>query len=238
MDMNSEQELVEHVTVDNDDEADSLCEMEESLELTGMCPTENVTVTATTYYERDVDIEELLRDTPEPTNHELTTQDSVADLTNGLDTKELQNSLLIEERKTLEKISEMERNKEMLSVLKEQIRTMLGSILERLKATKYHYDKVETLMWIPSDITVQMGEWQKEWLEQEYEVWKELCKTLNDNWKCNEYKKILEDCSEDFEEEDLEIVKECKRLETYLEAKRKKILETGEEKYRKAGIDI
>ena len=86
------------MTVDNDDETDSLCEMEESQELTGTCPTENVTVTATTYYERDVDIEELLRDTPEPTNHELTTQDAVADLTNGLDTKELQNSLLIEER--------------------------------------------------------------------------------------------------------------------------------------------
>ena len=77
----------------------------------------------------------------------------------------------------------MERNKEMLSVLKEQIRTMLRSILKRLKDTKSHYDKVETLTWIPSDITVQMGEWQKEWLEQEYEVWKELCKTLNNNWK-------------------------------------------------------
>jgi len=73
MDMDSEQELIEHVTVDGDDEADSLCEMEESLELTGTCPTENVTVTATTHYERDVDIEELLRDTPEPTTTEITT---------------------------------------------------------------------------------------------------------------------------------------------------------------------
>ena len=238
MDMNSEQESVEHVTVDKDDEAASLCEMEESLELTGTCSTGNVTVTATAYYERDVDIEEFLRDTPEPTNYELTTQDSVEDFTNGLNTMELQNNLEIEERKTLEKISEMERNKEMLSVIKEQIRTMLRLILNRLKDTKYHFDKVETLTWIPSDITVHMGKWEKEWLEHEYEVWKELSKTLNNDWKWDEYKKTLEDCSEDFEEEDWEIMKECKRLETYLEAKRKKLLETGEEKFRKAGIDI
>ena len=113
MDMDSEHELVEHV--DGDDEADSLWEIEESLELTETCPTENVTVTATTCYEKDVDIEELLCDTPEPTNPESTTEDSVEDLTNGLGTKELQNILLIEEKKTLAKISEMEINKEMLS---------------------------------------------------------------------------------------------------------------------------
>ena len=54
MDMDSEHELVEHVN--GDDEADILWEIEESLELTETCPTENLTVTATTCYEKDVDI--------------------------------------------------------------------------------------------------------------------------------------------------------------------------------------
>ena len=236
MDMDSEHELVEHV--DGDDEADSLWEIEESLELTETCPTENVTVTATTCYEKDVDIEELLCDTPEPTNPESTTEDSVEDLTNGLGTKELQNILLIEEKKTLAKISEMEINKEMLSELKEKIRTGLRLILENLKNTKSNFDKVETLTWETSKIPVQIGKWEKECLEQEYELWREICKTLENRRKWEEYKKIFEDCWEDFEEEDLEIIEECERLGVHMETQRVKIFKTGEKYFRKAGMNI
>jgi len=192
--------------------------------------------TATSNYKRDIDVEELLRDTPEPRNHEVTTQDSVEDLTNKWDSKELQNSILIEEKKTLEKVSEMESNKELLSKLKEQIRTMLGLILERLETRKTYYDEVETLPWFQPEIIAQMVKCEKELIKQEYEKWKELRKTLNDDWKRDN--EIIEDYLEDFDEEDLELMKECKRLENYLETKKEKLLESGEEFFRKAGLNI
>ena len=242
MNMDSEEELVEHVTVDGNDETDSLCEMEESLELTGTRSTASLPSTATPTYERDVDIEELLRDTPEPTNHEVTTQDSVEDITNKLNSKELQLILLIEERETLEKISgiksEIERKKEMLSKVNGQIRIMLESVLENLETTKSHYDDVEAIKWIKTEDTAQIGRCEKELVEQAYQSWKELCKTLNDKWKWDKYKEILDECSKAFEEEDLEIIKECKRLETYLETKLEKILKNGEEYFRAAGLNI
>ena len=236
MNMDSEEELVEHVTVDGCNETDSLCEMEKSLELTGTRSTASLPGTATSNYERDVDIEELLLDTPEPTNHEVTTQDSVEDLTNKWDSKELQNSILIEEKETLEKVSEMEEKKELLSKLKEQIRTMLGLILEKLETRKIYYDEVENLPWCQPEIKAQMVRCEKESIEQEYEIWKELRKTLNDDWKRDN--KIMEEYMEDFEEADLEVVKECKRLENYLKTKKEKLLEASTAYFRKAGLNI
>ena len=76
MNMDSEEELVEHVTVDGYNETDSLCEMEESLELTGTRSTAALTVAATTSYKKDVDIEKLLLNTTEPTTIEFTTDKS------------------------------------------------------------------------------------------------------------------------------------------------------------------
>ena len=242
MDMDSEQELIEHVTVDGDDEADSLCEMEESLELTGTCPTENVTVTATTYYERDVDIEELLRDTPEPTTTEITTDRSHI--------RELLNLMLIEEKKRLALMKKMEMEKEMESEVKENIRTGIRLILECLKNTKSYFDIIETmpmyqkweenntLTWEKFKNPVQNNEWEEKYLEQEYEIWMEICQTLENRRKWKDYKIIIENFWEDFEEEDLDILKECRRLGIHMETQREKIMKTGEEYFRKAGINI
>ena len=146
------------------------------------------------------------------------------------------------ERETLEQISgiksEMERKKEMLSKVNGQILIMLESILENLEITKYHYDAVEAIKFIKTEDTAQIGSCEKELVEEAYQSWKELCKTLNEKWKWDEYKEILDECSRAFEEEDLEIIKECKRLETYLETKLEKILKSGEEYFRAAGLNI
>ena len=213
MDMDSEHKLVGHV--DGNDEADNLCEIKASSELT---QTENMTITATTYYEKDVDIEEILCDTPEPTNHESTTEDSDEDLTDGSHTRETLKILLIDENKRLVKISKMEMEMEMESQLKEKIRT--GLRLKCLSNTKSHFDMVETmpiyqklmedkspLAWETSNIPVQISKWEKKYLEQEYEIWIEICKTLENRRKWEEYKIIFENYWEDLEEEDMEIIK-------------------------------
>ena len=189
--------------------------------VTGTISQASLLGTAPSNYDRDIDIEEPLRNNQEPTNHGVTSLDSVEDLTNKWDSKELQNSILIEEKKTLGKVSEMEENKELRSKLKEQLRTMLGLILEKLESRKIYYDEVENLPWLQPE-TVKC---ERKLIEQEYEIWKELRKTLNDDWKENI--KLIEDYLEDFEEEDLELMKECKRLENYLETKLEKILKSG-----------
>ena len=200
--------------------------------VTGTISQASLLGTAPSNYDRDIDIEEPLRNNQEPTNHGVTSLDSVEDLTNKWDSKELQNSILIEEKKTLGKVSEMEENKELRSKLKEQIRIMLGLLLGKLERRKTYYNEVETLPWLQPE----MVKWEKKVIEQEYEIWKELRKTLNDDWK--EDIKLVEDHLEDFEEEDLELMKECKRLENYLETKLEKILKSGEEYFREAGINI
>jgi len=197
--------------------------------LTGTSSQASLLGTATSNHERDIDMEET-------TNHEVTTLDSVEDLTNKWDSKELQNSILIEEKKTLEKVSEMEEKKELLPTLNEQIRTMLGLILEKREIRKIYYDKVETLPWFQPEIIAQMVKCEKESIEQEYEIWKELRKTLNDDWKRDN--EIIEEYLEDFEEEDLELMKECKRLENYLKTKKEKLVEASTAYFRKAGLNI
>jgi len=197
--------------------------------LTGTNSQESLLGTATSNHERDIDMEK-------PTNHEVTTLDSVEDLTNKWDSKELQNSIFVEENKTLGKVSEMEEKKELLSNLNEQIRTMLRLILEKLEIRKIYYDKVETLPWFQPEIIAQMVKCEKESIEQEYEIWKELRKTLNDDWKRDN--EIIEEYLEDFEEEDLELMKECKRLENYLKTKKEKLLEASTAYFRKAGLNI
>ena len=194
--------------------------------VTGTISQASLLGTAPSNYDRDIDIEEPLRNNQEPTNHGVTSPDSVEDLTNKWDSKELQNSILIEEKKTLGKVSEMEENKELRSKLKEQIRIMLGLLLGKLERRKTYYNEVETLPWLQPE----MVKWERKVIEQEYEIWKELRKTLNDDWK--EDIKLVEDHLEDFEEEDLELMKECKRLENYLETKLEKILKSGEEYFR------
>ena len=235
--MDSEHELVEHVN--GNDEADNLCEIEESLELAGMCATESMTVAATTYYEKDVDIEELLCDTPEPSNHESTTEDSVEDSTDESNSKELLKVLLIEGKKRLAVISDMERKEEKrLSELKKELRTLLGLILESLRINKSRFDEAETLTWDTSDIPERIGKLEKVLLEQEYELWKKLWENLDSRQKWEEYNKILGDCWEDFEEEDLKIMEECESLGVQMETQRAKMLKAGEEYFRKAGIII
>jgi len=209
--------------------------------LTGTSSQASLLGTATSNHERDIDMEELLRDTPKPTNHEVN-QDSVVDLTINLNSKELQLILLNVEKETLEQISgiksEMERKKEMLAKVNGQILIMLESILENLETAKSHYDEVEAIKFIKTEDTAQIGSCEKELVEEAYQSWKELCKTLNEKWKWDKYKEILDECSKAFEEEDLEIIKECKRLETYLETKLEKILKSGEEYFRAAGLNI
>ena len=168
-DTDSECKSVKHVN--GDDEAVNIYGIEESLELTQMCPTENMAVTATTYYEKDVDIEELLCDTPEPTNPEPTTEASAEDLTDGLDRWAMLNRILVDEKKTLTRIVEME------SDLKEKIRTGLRLVLECLRDTKSNLDELETMSiyqrWkedkLPltseaSKTPVQISEWEKEYI--------------------------------------------------------------------------
>ena len=197
--------------------------------LTGTSSQASLLGTATSNHERDIDMEET-------TNHEVTTLDSVEDLTNKWDSKELQNSILIEEKKTLEKVSEMEEKKELLPTLNEQIRIMLGLILEKREIRKIYYDKVETLPWFQPEIMAQMVKCEKKTIQLEYEIWKELRKTLNDDWKRDN--EIIEEYLEDFEEEDLEVMKECKRLENYLKTKKEKLLEASTAYFRKAGLNI
>ena len=197
--------------------------------LTGTSSQASLLGTATSNHERDIDMEEI-------TNHEVTTLDSIEDLTNKWDSKELQNSILIEEKKTLEKVSEMEEKKKLLPKLNEQIRIMLGLILEKREIRKIYYDKVETLPWFQPEIKAQMVKCEKKTIQLEYEIWKELRKTLNDDWKRDN--KIMEEYMEDFEEADLEVVKECKRLESYLKTKKEKILEASTAYFRKAGLNI
>ena len=144
----------------------------------------------------------------------------------------MQNSILIEEKKTLGKVSEMEENKELRSKLKEQIRIMLGLLLGKLERRKTYYNEVETLPWLQPE----MVKWERKVIEQEYEIWKELRKTLNDDWKRDN--KIIEEYMEDFEEEGLELMKECKRLENYLKTKKEKLLEASTAYFRKAGLNI
>ena len=126
MDMDSEHESVGHV--DGDDEADNLCEIEDCLELI-----QPETVTATTYYEKDVDIEELLCDTPEPTNPESTTEASAPAVNLNLDSKEKLNNLISIENKELAKISEREPEQLITSkkTLDEQILEMETNLKER-----------------------------------------------------------------------------------------------------------
>jgi len=204
--------------------------------VTGTISQASLLGTAPSNYDRDIDIEEPLRNNQEPTNHGVTSPDSVEDLTNKWDSKELQNSILIEEKKTLGKVSEMEEKKELLSNLNEQIRTMLRLILEKLEIRKIYYDKVETLPWFQPEIMAQMVKCEKKTIQLEYEIWKELRKTLNDDWKRDN--EIIEEYLEDFEEEDLELMKECKRLENYLKTKKEKLLEASTAYFRKAGLNI
>jgi len=242
MDMNSEQELAEHVTVDKNDEETSLCEMEESLELTGTCSTGNVTVAATAYYERDVDIEELLCDTPEPETTEITTDRSHI--------MELMNVMLIEENKRLALMEKMKMEKEMESKLTENIRTGLKLILECLRNTKSYFDIIETmpmykkweedntLTWEKFKDPVLVRKWRRKYLDEEYEIWIEICQTLESRRKWTDYRIMIDNFWEDFDVEDVEIIKECGRLGIHMETQREKIIKTGEEYFRNAGLNI
>ena len=224
--------------VDGDDEADNLCGIEASLELTQTSPTGNTDVTSTTYYEKDVDIEELLCDTPEPANLELITEASVDNSTDELDSLEMLNRIFVKEKKSLEE-------------LKEKIRTGLRLILECLRNTKSNLDELETISinqrWtedkLPltseaSKVPEQIREWEQEHLKQEYQTWIGMCKNLEERPKWDDYKEIFDNYWEDYEEEDIKIIQECECLGVLMETQRVKISETGEEYFRKVGVNI
>ena len=234
--MDSEHELAEHVNWN--DEAHNLCEMEESLELAGMGATDNMTVAATTCYERDVDIEELLRDTPEPSNHGPTTEDPVEDSTDESNSKKLFKVMPIEEMKRLVAILDIERIEELKKELKKELRKMLALILESLRANKSLFDEAETLTGDISTLPDQIGTLEKSILEEKYELWEKIWVHLDSRNKWEDYYKLLSECWEDFEEEDLKIIEECKSLGVQMETQRARMLKAVEEYFRKAGIIV
>jgi len=195
-----------------------------------------VTVAATAYYEKDVDIEELLCDTPESETTEITTDRSHI--------MELMNVMLIEENKRLALMEKMKMEKEMEAKLTENIRTGLKLILECLRNTKSYFDIIETmpmykkweedntLNWEKSKNPVLVSKWR------EYEIWIEICQTLESRRKWTDYRIMIDNFWEDFDVEDVEIIKECGRLGIHMETQREKIIKTGEEYFRNAGLNI
>ena len=232
--MDSEHELAEHV--DCYDEANNSCERKESPELTEMGTTDDMTVPATTCYEKDVDIEELLCDTTELSNHG-TTEITVEDAMDKADLKDIW-EMPIEKMKKLVAMLDIEKVVELKREWKKEMRKMLALILETLQHDKSLFDEAETITWDISTLPDQIGISEKYLLKENYELWTKLWTQVDSKIKWEDYYKLLRECWEDFEEEDFKIIDECKGLGAEMETQRTRMLKTVEEYFRKAGIIV
>ena len=232
--MDSEHGLAEHVNCN--DEARNKCEMEESPELTEMGTTDNMTVPATTCYEKDVNIEELLRDTPKPSNHGPI-EDPVEDSTDKSNPKKISN-MPIEEMKKLVETLDIEDIEKRKKEWKKELRKMLAVVLETLKHNKSLFDKVENITWDMSTLPDQIGILEKYLLKEKYELWTKIWTLVDSKTKWEDYYKLLRECWEDFEEQDFKTIEECNGLGVQMETQRARILKTVEEYFRKAGIIV
>ena len=154
--MDSEHELTEHV--DCYDEANNSCERKESPELTEMGTTDNMTVPATTCYEKDVNIEELLRDTPKPSNHGPI-EDPVEDSTDKSNPKKISN-MPIEEKKKLVETLEIEDIEKRKKEWKKELRKMLAVVLETLKHNKSLFERWKILLGICQPFQIKLVYWK------------------------------------------------------------------------------
>ena len=232
--MDSEHELAEHV--DCYDEANNSCERKESPELTEMGTTDDMTVPATTCYEKDVDIEELLCDTTELSNHG-TTEVTVEDAMDKADLKDIW-EMPIEKMKKLVAMLDIEKVVELKREWKKEMRKMLALILETLQHDKSLFDEAETITWDISTLPDQIGISEKYLLKENYELWTKLWTQVDSKIKWEDYYKLLRECWEDFEEEDFKIIDECKGLGAQMETQRTRMLKSVEEYFRKAGITV
>ena len=232
--MDSEHELAEHVNCY--DEATNNCEMEESPELTEMGTTDDMTVPATTCYEKDVDIEELLCDTTELSNHG-TTEVTVEDAMDKADLKDIW-EMPIEKMKKLVAMLDIEKVVELKREWKKEMRKMLALILETLQHDKSLFDEAETITWDISTLPDQIGISEKYLLKENYELWTKLWTQVDSKIKWEDYYKLLRECWEDFEEEDFKIIDECKGLGAQMETQRTRMLKSVEDYFRTAGIIV
>ena len=232
--MDSEHELAEQVNCY--DEASDNCEMEESPELTEMGITDNMTVPATTCYEKDVDIEELLCDTPELSNHGPT-EVTVEDAMDKADLKDIW-EMPIEKMKKLVAMLDIEKVVELKREWKKEMRKMLALILETLQHDKSLFDEAETITWDISTLPDQIGISEKYLLKENYELWTKLWTQVDSKIKWEDYYKLLRECWEDFEEEDFKIIDECKGLGAQMETQRTRMLKSVEDYFRTAGIIV
>ena len=232
--MDSEHELTEHV--DCYDEANNSCERKESPELTEMGTTVDMTVPATTCYEKDVNIEELFCDTTELSNHG-TTEVTVEDSKDTANLKEIWEKP-IEEMEKLVAVLDIEKVAELKRDWKKEMRKMLAVILETLKHNKSLFDKAESSTWNMSTLPDQIGILEKYVLKETHEIWEKIWTLVDSKPKWEDYYKLLRECWEDFEEEDFKIIDECKGLGAEMETQRTRILKTVEEYFRKAGIIV
>ena len=232
--MDSEHELAEQVNCY--DEASDNCEMEESPELTEMGITDNMTVPATNCKEKDVDIEELLCDTPELSNHgptEVTVEDSM----DKASLKEIW-EMPIEKMKKLVAVLDIEKVVELKREWKKEMRKTLALVLETLQHDKSLFDEAETIAWDISTLPDQIGILEKSILEEKYESWEKVWILLDSKNKWEDYYKLLRECWEDFEEEDFKIIDECKGLGAQMETQRTRMLETVIEYLRRTRKNI
>ena len=232
--MDSDHELAEHV--DCYDEANNSCERKESPELTEMGTTVDMTVPVTTCYEKYVDIEELLCDTTELSNHgktEVTVEDAMdnADLSDIWEMPIEKMEKLVA-KLNIEKVAELKRD------WKKEMRKMLAVILETLKHNKSLFDKAESITWNMSTLPDQIGILEKYVLKETHEIWEKIWTLVDSKPKWEDYYELLRECWEDFEEEDFKIIDECKGLGAEMETQRTRMLKTVEEYFRKAEIIV
>ena len=219
--MDSEHELAEHVNCY--DEAINNCEMEESPELTEMGTTDDMTVPATTCYEKDVDIEELFCDTTELSNHGKT-EVTVKDAMDKADLKDIWEMPIGKMKELVARLDidivELKRE------WKKEMRKMLALILETLQHDKSLFDEAETIAWDISNLPDQIGILKKSMLDEKFESWEKVWIPLDNKNKWEDYYKLLRECWKDFEEEDFKIIDECKGLGAQMETQRTRMLET------------
>ncbi len=147
-------------------------------------------------------------------------------------------------------MEKMKMEKEMEAKLTENIRTGLKLILECLRNTKSYFDIIETMpmykkweedntsTWEKSKNPVLVSKWRRKNLDEEYEIWIEICQTLESRRKWTDYRMMINNFWDDFDVEDVEIIKECARLGIHMETQREKIIKTGEEYFKAAKLNI
>ena len=231
--MDSEHELAEHV--DCYDEANNSCERKESPELTEMGTTVDMTIPATTCYEKYVDIEELLCDTTELSNHGKT-EVTVEDAMDNADLSDIWEMPIEKMEKHVAKLDieivELKRE------WKKEMRKMLALILETLQHDKSLFDEAETIAWDISNLPDQIGILKKSMLDEKFESWEKIWIPLDNKNKWEDYYKLLRECWKDFEEEDFKIIDECKGLGAQMEIQRTIMLEIVTEYLRRTRKNI